>query len=430
MTRGGDETSKSGEGAQAQDVLVGDAGVNPAAVVEVVRTMTGVELSPAELVARVPHPVRTRIAPALAEALRARLVAAGARVEVRPHVESERFDVVLLDHGSSKIGVIRAVKMVAGLELKEAIELVDDAPAVVVRKVDQAEAETIRHELSEAGARVEIRRHDPSTAEPARASAISSARGSAPEPTEPGVFEVILQQCGPNKIHVIKVIRTATGLGLKDSKDLAESTNVAVKRDLPSHEAMALQRELMAAGAAVEVRAQDEAPPPAAPSTAATVDIILRECGPRKIMVIKLIRELTYLGLKEAKDLSESPGSTVKSGVARDEAERIERQFVEAGAVIELRPSGGAAATAESAPAGGVSDASMPLLVDVFLWSFGLNKILTIKEVRALTGLGLKDAKDLVEAAPCLVKAQVDRAVAEQFKRTLAEFGATVDLRE
>ncbi|HEY8375004.1 MAG TPA: ribosomal protein L7/L12, partial [Nannocystis sp.] len=208
-----------------------------------------------------------------------------------------------------------------------------------------------------------------------------------------------------------------------------ESTHVVIKRDLPSHEAVALQRELMALGAEVEVRAQEETPvpPPAPRPTAAVVDILLKDCGPKKISVIKLIRELTYLGLKEAKDLAETAGSTVKSGVPRAEAEEIERRFAAEGAVVELRPSPEEVAEARQAEA--EREASLPPLVDVYLLSYGANKILAIKEVRALTGLGLKETKDLVEAAPCLVKAQVERAVALQFERTVAEFGGKVELR-
>lgn len=430
MTHGGigdgDETNKRGEEVQAQDVVVRDAGRDPAAVAEVVRTMTGVELSPTELVGQVPYAVRTRIAPALAEALRARLAAAGASVEVRPHVEPARFDVVLLEHGGRKIDVVRAVKMVVGIELKEAVELVDDAPAIVARRIGEHEAEAVRHELREAGARVEIRPHDPGAPEPAWAGAISRTFRSGPEPAGTGRFEVVLEQCGPNEIGVIKAIRVAVPeLGLKEAKDLAESTHVVIKRDLPSHEAVALQRELMALGAEVEVRAQEETPVPR--PTAAVVDILLKDCGPKKISVIKLIRELTYLGLKEAKDLAETAGSTVKSGVPRAEAEEIERRFAAEGAVVELRPSPEEVAEARQAEA--EREASLPPLVDVYLLSYGANKILAIKEVRALTGLGLKETKDLVEAAPCLVKAQVERAVALQFERTVAEFGGKVELR-
>lgn len=434
MTRGdGTAASGAGQAVQPQDVILRDAGANPEAVAEVVRSMTGLDAAAVtELLAKVPCAVRTRISPALAEALRSKLVAAGGSVEVRAHVPPpELFDVFLRGHGSGKINVIRAVKMLLGLDLREAIELVDEAPCLLKRKVDREEAETFRHELVEAGAALEIRDHDPSTPERppralARVEAIATASEALAAVEGPGPFAVILQQCGPNKIGVIKAIRAAApGLGLKEAKDLAESTGVAVGRDLSASEATALQRSLAGLGAVVEVRAE-EAPAPvraaASPVSADSLDVVLRACGPRKIAVIKVIREWTALGLKEAKDMSETPDSIVKAEVDRGDAERLERQLVEAGAIVELRPHAEEATVAAAPPAEAA-------LVDVFLRSFGANKIVVIKEVRALTGLGLKDAKDLVEAAPTMIKEAVDRETASRLQQMLEAFGAVVELR-
>jgi len=66
---------------------------------------------------------------------------------------------------------------------------------------------------------------------------------------------------------------------------------------------------------------------------------------------------------------------------------------------------------------------------DVFLASVGEKKINVIKEVRAMTGLGLKEAKDLVESAPKAVKEGVPKAEAEELKKTLEGVGATVELK-
>ncbi|WP_346674037.1 ribosomal protein L7/L12 [Nannocystis sp. SCPEA4] len=65
----------------------------------------------------------------------------------------------------------------------------------------------------------------------------------------------------------------------------------------------------------------------------------------------------------------------------------------------------------------------------MFLRSHGPNKILVIKEVRALTGLGLKEAKDLVEAAPRMVQEQVELSTAKRLQAVLVEAGADVELR-
>lgn len=67
-----------------------------------------------------------------------------------------------------------------------------------------------------------------------------------------------------------------------------------------------------------------------------TFDIILKEAGANKIGVIKAVREITELGLKEAKDLVEAAPQTVKEGVAKADAEAIKAKFEEAGAKVEL----------------------------------------------------------------------------------------------
>jgi large subunit ribosomal protein L7/L12 len=66
---------------------------------------------------------------------------------------------------------------------------------------------------------------------------------------------------------------------------------------------------------------------------------------------------------------------------------------------------------------------------DVVLATAGANKIQVIKAIREITGLGLKEAKDLVEAAPKTVKEQVSKADAEDMKKKLTEAGATVELK-
>jgi large subunit ribosomal protein L7/L12 len=66
---------------------------------------------------------------------------------------------------------------------------------------------------------------------------------------------------------------------------------------------------------------------------------------------------------------------------------------------------------------------------DVILAATGANKIQVIKAIREITGLGLKEAKDLVEAAPKTVKEQISKADAEEMKKKLVEAGATVELK-
>ena len=66
-------------------------------------------------------------------------------------------------------------------------------------------------------------------------------------------------------------------------------------------------------------------------------DVILKDVGPEKIKVIKVVREVTGLGLKEAKDLVDGAPSTVKEGVSKEEAESMVAKFKEAGATCELK---------------------------------------------------------------------------------------------
>jgi large subunit ribosomal protein L7/L12 len=77
-----------------------------------------------------------------------------------------------------------------------------------------------------------------------------------------------------------------------------------------------------AAGAAVEEKS--------------SFDVVLKEAGANKIQVIKVVRDATGLGLKEAKDLVDGAPKTVKEGVAKEEAEELKAKFTEVGAVVEL----------------------------------------------------------------------------------------------
>jgi large subunit ribosomal protein L7/L12 len=66
-------------------------------------------------------------------------------------------------------------------------------------------------------------------------------------------------------------------------------------------------------------------------------DVVLKAAGEKKINVIKAVREVTSLGLKEAKDLVESAPATVKEAVSKDEAAAIKKKFEEAGATVEIK---------------------------------------------------------------------------------------------
>ena len=88
-----------------------------------------------------------------------------------------------------------------------------------------------------------------------------------------------------------------------------------------------------------------------------------------------------------------------------------------------------AVAAAPGAGAGDAAAAEEQTEFDVVMKSFGANKVAVIKVVRAVTGLGLKEAKDLVEGAPNTVKEAVSKADAEDLKKQLEEAGAEVEIK-
>ncbi len=65
--------------------------------------------------------------------------------------------------------------------------------------------------------------------------------------------------------------------------------------------------------------------------------MILKAAGPSKLAVVKLVKELTSLGLKEAKELVDGAPKAIKEGVAKDEAESLKKQLEEAGAEVEVK---------------------------------------------------------------------------------------------
>ena len=75
----------------------------------------------------------------------------------------------------------------------------------------------------------------------------------------------------------------------------------------------------------------------AAAEEKSSFDVVLAEAGDQKIKVIKVVRDATGLGLKEAKDLVDGAPKTVKEGVSKEEAEDLKAKFAEVGAVVELK---------------------------------------------------------------------------------------------
>lgn len=122
--------------------------------------------------------------------------------------------------------------------------------------------------------------------------------------------------------------------------------------------------------------------------------------------VNKLAEELVNLTIKEANELAK---------VLEDE--------------YGIKPAAAAVAVAGPAAGGGDAAAEEKDEFDIILTSAGAKKIAVIKEVRGITGLGLKEAKELVDGAPSTVKEAVAKAEAEEIKSKLEEAGAEVELK-
>jgi large subunit ribosomal protein L7/L12 len=94
----------------------------------------------------------------------------------------------------------------------------------------------------------------------------------------------------------------------------------------------------VSAAAAAPVMAAGGGAAAAAPAEEKTeFTVMLKEVGANKINVIKAVREVTSLGLKEAKELVDGAPKAIKEGVSKDEAETIKKKFTEAGAVVEVK---------------------------------------------------------------------------------------------
>ena len=128
---------------------------------------------------------------------------------------------------------------------------------------------------------------------------------------------------------------------MADLKSFAEQlVNLTVKEVNELAQILKDEYGIEPAAAAVAVAAPaagggDEAPVAEAVQTA--FDVILKEAGGAKLAVVKLVKDLTGLGLKEAKDLVDGAPKEVKTGVSKEEAESLKKQLEEAGAVVEVK---------------------------------------------------------------------------------------------
>jgi large subunit ribosomal protein L7/L12 len=125
---------------------------------------------------------------------------------------------------------------------------------------------------------------------------------------------------------------------MADVKTLAEQlVNLTIKEANELAKVLEEEYGIKPAAAAVAVAGPAAGGDAAAAEEQTEFTVILKDAGAKKIGVIKEIRAITGLGLKEAKDLVDGAPSTVKEGVAKEEADSLKAKLEEAGAVVELK---------------------------------------------------------------------------------------------
>ncbi len=125
---------------------------------------------------------------------------------------------------------------------------------------------------------------------------------------------------------------------MADLKKFAEElVNLTVKEVNELAEILKTEYGIEPAAAAVAVAAGPAAASEAVVEEKNSFDVILKGAGSAKLAVVKAVKELTGLGLKEAKDLVDGAPSELKKGVTKDEAEALKKQLEEAGAEVELK---------------------------------------------------------------------------------------------
>jgi large subunit ribosomal protein L7/L12 len=121
---------------------------------------------------------------------------------------------------------------------------------------------------------------------------------------------------------IAEIVEKISGLSLLEASELTK----------------ALEEKFGVTAAAPVMMAGGGAPAAAAPVEEKTeFDVVLKAAGEKKINVIKVVRAHTGLGLKEAKDLVDGAPNTVKEGISKEDAEKLRKEFEEAGATVEVK---------------------------------------------------------------------------------------------
>ena len=125
---------------------------------------------------------------------------------------------------------------------------------------------------------------------------------------------------------------------MADLKKLAEElVNLTVKDVNELAQILKEEYGIEPAAAAVAVAAPAAGAAAPAAEEKTSFDVVLKSAGANKLAIVKLVKELTGLGLKEAKDIVDAAPANVKEGISKDEAEALKKQLTEAGAEVELK---------------------------------------------------------------------------------------------
>jgi large subunit ribosomal protein L7/L12 len=125
---------------------------------------------------------------------------------------------------------------------------------------------------------------------------------------------------------------------MADIKAIAEQlVNLTVKEVSELAEVLKSEYGIEPAAAAVAVAGPAAGPAAEAAEEKTSFDVVLKSAGANKLAVVKAVKELTGLGLKEAKDLVDAAPGELKKGVTKDEADALKKQLEEAGAEVELK---------------------------------------------------------------------------------------------
>ena len=125
---------------------------------------------------------------------------------------------------------------------------------------------------------------------------------------------------------------------MADIKKLAEElVNLTVKEVNELANVLKEEYGIEPAAAAVAVAAAPAADGGAAAAEKTSFDVILKSAGQAKLQVVKVVKDITGLGLKEAKDLVDGAPKAIKEGISKEEAEQVKSQLEEAGAEVEVK---------------------------------------------------------------------------------------------